>query len=532
MYSVSDLQKLVQMLDYLGFAGNIAPPHSVVIGGGWVTPGASGTLFASNGPAADPSFETLNSLGIQPALSYTPAHAGANSDITSLSGLSTPLSISQGGTGAATAALARTALGAAASGANTDIISLSSPALGSATATTQPRGTNNSDVATTAYVLRQAPFVNILDYGGDPTGVLDNSAAFASALAACTSGRVCIYFPPGKYVFTSTISYTFPSASASIALIGAGSDVTELSWQGAVSGIHFDYVGSLNSVTLQGFSCTTNQTLGVTGLLLNQTNPSIPNPANSATNTINDITFRGDDGYLVTHVWGNAVVINGVSNVNLVGCTFVGNNTATAGIGIITEGPSSNCQGVAFSLIACFFNFLNIGIVYGAWSQGIFVTSCNFTGGNIGIQCPISAGGQDQLIVTGCQFNSATAAMQLNQPVPGLMVSNNLIILQSNNARGITANNYSNFQIVGNQFGAPSLSVTGTIGIYLDVPQGGATAGGVISANTFVSLAGAVNLDTSSTRINVQSNSYLNCTSGVTNSGTGNTLGGVTGATN
>ena len=42
------------------------------------------------------------------------AASGANSDITSLSGLTTPLSVAQGGTGATTAAAALTALGAAA----------------------------------------------------------------------------------------------------------------------------------------------------------------------------------------------------------------------------------------------------------------------------------------------------------------------------------------------------------------------------------------------------------------------------------
>ena len=49
---------------------------------------------------------------------------GANSDITSLSGLTTPLSIAQGGTSGATASAARSALTAAASGANADITSL------------------------------------------------------------------------------------------------------------------------------------------------------------------------------------------------------------------------------------------------------------------------------------------------------------------------------------------------------------------------------------------------------------------------
>jgi hypothetical protein len=89
MYSVLDLQKLVQMLNFLGFSGSVAPPHYVVIGGGSVAPGAAGTLLASNGASADPSFQALGSLGIQPALGYTPAHAGANADITSVSALTT-----------------------------------------------------------------------------------------------------------------------------------------------------------------------------------------------------------------------------------------------------------------------------------------------------------------------------------------------------------------------------------------------------------------------------------------------------------
>lgn len=49
------------------------------------------------------------------------ARSGANGDITSISGLTTPLSINQGGTGATTAIDARTNLGAASRGVNSDI---------------------------------------------------------------------------------------------------------------------------------------------------------------------------------------------------------------------------------------------------------------------------------------------------------------------------------------------------------------------------------------------------------------------------
>ena len=52
------------------------------------------------------------------------ASAGANSDITSLTALSTSITLSQGGTGAVTAAGARTSLEAAKTGANSDITSL------------------------------------------------------------------------------------------------------------------------------------------------------------------------------------------------------------------------------------------------------------------------------------------------------------------------------------------------------------------------------------------------------------------------
>ena len=62
------------------------------------------------------------------------------------------LPVANGGTGGTTGAAARTGIGAAASGANTDITSLAAPALGAATATTATAGDNSTKVATTAFV--------------------------------------------------------------------------------------------------------------------------------------------------------------------------------------------------------------------------------------------------------------------------------------------------------------------------------------------------------------------------------------------
>ena len=82
-----------------GTGQNALSAHNVLIGEGtsgvgFAAPGTAGQILASNGAAVDPSFQTKAALTI--------ASSGANSDITSLSGLTTPLSVPQGGTGRAT----------------------------------------------------------------------------------------------------------------------------------------------------------------------------------------------------------------------------------------------------------------------------------------------------------------------------------------------------------------------------------------------------------------------------------------------
>ena len=86
---------------------------------------SSNPYTLTNGATADANQVMSNFNNLLNCANSNLAHNGANSDITSLSGVTTPLSVGQGGTSAATASGARTALGAAASGANSDITSLS-----------------------------------------------------------------------------------------------------------------------------------------------------------------------------------------------------------------------------------------------------------------------------------------------------------------------------------------------------------------------------------------------------------------------
>jgi hypothetical protein len=66
----------------------------------------------TNGTTADATQVMADFNTVRNAVNTNLAHSGANSDITSLSGLTTPLSVAQGGTGATTAADAATALNA------------------------------------------------------------------------------------------------------------------------------------------------------------------------------------------------------------------------------------------------------------------------------------------------------------------------------------------------------------------------------------------------------------------------------------
>jgi len=101
--------------------------------------GALLVCFAQNALAQTPTFQSLTlttplaltsgGVGATTAggarTNLGAAASGANSDITSLSGLTIPLALAQGGTGSTTQGGSRVTLGAAASGANSDITSLS-----------------------------------------------------------------------------------------------------------------------------------------------------------------------------------------------------------------------------------------------------------------------------------------------------------------------------------------------------------------------------------------------------------------------
>lgn len=76
------------------------------------------------------------------------AGSGANSDITSITGLTTPLTVAQGGTGVSTS-----------TGTGSNVLSASPTFTGTPLAPTATVGTNTTQLATTAFVIANAPVV-------------------------------------------------------------------------------------------------------------------------------------------------------------------------------------------------------------------------------------------------------------------------------------------------------------------------------------------------------------------------------------
>ena len=178
--------------------GNVVGPASSTDSGFAKFDGITGELLkdsAATIAVADGGTGATTAGGARTNLSV--ASSGANSDITSLSGLTTPLSVAQGGTAATTSSAARTSLGAAASGANSDITSLTAVTSGSVfrknalingNFSVAQRGTSFTSATTPAnnddtYLLDQW---TLLSNGNDIIDVSQNTATVpANGLYSC-----------------------------------------------------------------------------------------------------------------------------------------------------------------------------------------------------------------------------------------------------------------------------------------------------------------------------------------------------------
>lgn len=357
-------------------------------------------------------------------------------------------------------------------------------------------------------------------YGADPTGSVDSASALNSALAALSGAGGCIQFGPGHYKFLSSVSFTYPSASVpfNVSIYGASQEATILDWPSS-NGLNFSLQSPRHTFNLVSLTIATGNTGSYTGFAANNS----VQLGNFGQNNIDQVTFRGDDGNGLTDFWYNSVNLAGVSNVRFDGDLFYGSGNG-GGNGIVLNGVASGSAkyGIVFNIDNSGFFNQGIGLFYGSYIQGVQIANSNFTNGVTGIYSPSGAQGVlSELSVTNSQFNTSNNQINLNTPIDQVSVTNSLFYVQPSNS-GILCQLCAGLSAVGNNFSYTGSAKSGQNGIVV----GTNSLPGAITGNTFMGLTTAVWLQAGASQVNVQSNAYLNNSTNVANSGTGNTIGG------
>ena len=205
----------------------------------------TGVVGISNGGTG-----STTSAGARTALGA--ASSGANSDITSLSGLTTPLSVGQGGTGAITASDARINLGAAASGTNADITSMSgiTGTLNSPVAIQMGNGNGQALVAGKIWYTPNTGAWNAGMGGGNITQQIGEELfVYGKASAAINDSPLQIVYQTGTVGSSGVISFgpTVAGITDGGLIIGVATEILALNGFGRVTSF-----GVIHGITTNG----------------------------------------------------------------------------------------------------------------------------------------------------------------------------------------------------------------------------------------------------------------------------------------
>lgn len=374
--------------------------------------------------------------------------------------------------------------------------------------------------------------LNILDFGGNPNGTSSpntNDTPWTNALAAAASAGIspCVYFPPGKYYFSSQTAYTFPSSNTTSGLTvkGDGPDVSQLYWP-ASHGLVVTVVGPAQALHVNDISIATGTAGTWTGLQLLATSCPGSSSYAPAQHSFKNVVFQGRD--TASHYWGSCAILDGISFTSWDTIGLYGNKGASPTDNGITIQNTGNCT------TAIWHNMTSIAAGGGNWSivlngnniQGLDLNHSNFQDNNGGVAVVAGATGGDQISISDCTFNPAPNGfgIGINSPQSGSNIHHNNFYLNKSGSLtfGIILNtaatNYST--IDHNQFFGVSSGGTAD-GIYL----AGGSSYNIIDANIFYGMTTAISLNSGSN--NCKGSNNLDAggnTTMIFNGGTGNTV--------
>jgi Pectate lyase superfamily protein len=362
-----------------------------------------------------------------------------------------------------------------------------------------------------------ADIVSAIDAGCDPTGGTDSSSALNDAVSYCISSGRKLFVPAGTYLLGSQIAGT-----GSLHMIGEGANRTVFK-SSTNQGFQFTIPDQFHSVQLSDFTLLGGAAgTGNSGIKLLSSASSIPDPANTEQSYLANINIYGSDGMGNSNYFPCAAEIEYVSNVNLFNVMSTG-TSARQGTGLLIHGNSSLAPNV-YNLTGCTFNFLNVGVEYGNYVQGVTLTQCNLTGCNYGLDTASGLSVLVQLGINNSQFNCVIAGVNLNTAIPDFTFNGNTVFIpgpSSGVSIGVNMVNAHRYSILGNSFSGYDTTANS-----LGIVVGTNLAKGIITGNSFDTLGYGTVLQSTSSGNNVQSNAYTSVTTPVSNSGSGNTIGG------
>lgn len=357
-------------------------------------------------------------------------------------------------------------------------------------------------------------------YGCLNDGTTDNTACWIGMTTACPVFGCVLYFPSGKWSFSSNLSMIM-SPNQNVTLAGGGQEVTQLYFPNVTAGVTFQWANTgTNSVQTSDLSLVVNQ--AGSGIALNYINGTTC-PSAFPTTAVSNVTIRGNNA---NTVWAKGIVFHRVSGTNVHGYTWHGSSGTGAGTGIgLTYEGDGSCTTIIHNQSNVQYTWGQYGVLVNDFTQGIAITNANFTNIVNGVILSCLSQGCDQLSISNSQFGTIGCSycgdgMVLNGNLLHLMITTSLFYVKSGTTGMNLATGVGAATIIGNVV----QGVPGANGIRVQNSLPG-NVPVMIAGNVLENMTTGVFLDTGSTFVTVINNSYTGNVSNVTNSGTNNRVG-------
>ena len=360
--------------------------------------------------------------------------------------------------------------------------------------------------STTARTLadRFVDIFNVKDFGAIGNGSTDDTAAIQAAITATQDSRGALYFPPGTYKVTSTLTIT-----GSLRIYGEARYGTSITWTNTT--LNVITVTTPNQVAFEGLTFT-GPAVATAGAILTLTATANHN----SSSYIKNCTFVLGYNHIVTtnaYVWvidgctfsaqvNYGVYVSNTFNVDagdssIINCVFSGSTAGTAILQVSSGG----------------LKIKNNKILSGSYAyrmvlaSGAVTSICLIEGNSIELQTTasisaVTSGGGaafTQLLVSGNQFAQTPKAVALNDAANFLkyisITGNTIALSSAASATGFSITNASNFIVQGN------LIVGGGGTTPAGISIGASCTAGHIGANQYVALSTNVSVNNTSVTV-------------------------------